>query len=60
LADEVHGAAGRMKARIDTAIEAVDRPLDEDAMRRRAAERLADDPLLFNPALLDFREPAAA
>lgn len=60
LADEVHGSADRMKAMIDRAIAAVDQPLDESAMRKRAAERLAGDPMLFSPALLDFREPAAA
>jgi hypothetical protein len=60
LADEVHSAAGRMKAMIDQAIKAVDQPLDEHAMRERAAVRLREDPLLFNPALLDFREPASA
>jgi hypothetical protein len=60
LADEVQSAAGRMRAMIDQAIAAVDQPMDEGAMRERAARRLRDDPLLFNPALLDFRAPASA
>lgn len=60
LADEVHSAADRMKAMIDQAIAAVDQPLDEGAMYERAAERLRNDPLMFNPALIDFREPASA
>ncbi len=60
LADEVEQSAGRMKAMIDRAIAAVDRPVDEDAMRERAAKRLQNDPLLFNPAMLDFTARAAA
>jgi len=56
LADEVEQSAGRMKAMIDTAVAAVDRPMDETAMQRRVASRLKDDQLVFNPALLDFRE----
>jgi hypothetical protein len=59
LADEVHLATGRMKAMIDQAIEVVDQPLDERAMRVRTAGRLRDDPIQFNPALLDFREPTS-
>ncbi len=60
LADEVHSAAGRMRLMIDQTIAAVDQPLDETVMRERAAERLRNDPLLFNPALLNFREPTSA
>jgi len=56
LADEVEQSASRMTAMIDNAIAAVDRPMDEVAMQYRAAERLKDHPLLFNPALIDFRQ----
>ena len=60
LADEVQLSADRMKAMIDRAIATVDQPLEDGAMRKRATERLRDDPLSFNPMLLDFREPATA
>lgn len=59
MADTVHQSADRMRAMIDKAVVAVDQPLDEAAMRARAQLRLRDDPLQFNPALLDFRHLAA-
>lgn len=54
LAGEVERAATRMHAMIDTAAAAVDRPLDEAAMRDRAAARLAQAPVVLDPSILDF------
>jgi hypothetical protein len=54
LAEEVGQASGRMSAMIDRAVAAVDVPLDETAMRRVVAERLKRDPVILDPARLDF------
>lgn len=54
LADEVELAGGRMSAMIDRAVAAVDVPLDEPAIRRDVDARLARDPVLIDPARLDF------
>ena len=58
LAAEVTASAARMQAMIDSACAAVDRPLDEAAMRARVAARLAAHPVLIDPSILDF-SPAA-
>ncbi len=60
LAGEVRHAAGRMATMIDHAVTAVDRPFDEEAMRRTVAARLATDPVLLDPARLDFGGGTAA
>lgn len=52
---EVENAAKRMKTMIAEACDRVDRPIDEAAMRDRAAARLAADPIEIDPAILDFR-----
>jgi hypothetical protein len=58
LAAEVERSAGRMTAMIDRAICAVERPIDEPAMRERAVKRLRDDPVVFDVSRLDFRAGA--
>ena len=60
LAGEVEASATRMSAMIDHAVAAVDRPFDDAATRRAAADRLAADPVWLDPARLDFGEPAHA
>jgi hypothetical protein len=61
LAGEVQESAARIHAMIDGASVAIDRPIDEEAMRMRAAARLADDSVVINSALLDFStSPVAA
>lgn len=54
LAGEVEQSAGRIHAMIDRAVACIDRPVDEAELRARAAERLAADPIGFDPSLLDF------
>lgn len=54
LADEVEQSGGRMSAMIEHAVATVDVPLDETAMRRAVADRLARDPVVIDTARLDF------
>lgn len=54
LADQVEQAGGRMSRMIERAVAAVDAPLDEAAMRQEVAARLAYEPVLVDPARLDF------
>ena len=54
LAAEVEASTGRMKAMIDNACVAIDRPFDEAAMRARVTARLAMNPVMIDPSILDF------
>ena len=54
LAGEVNQAAARMSRLIDHAVAAVDRPFDDAAIAATAAARLAADPVIIDPAFLDF------
>lgn len=60
LAAEVDAASRRMTAMIDRAVTAVDRPFDDDGVRRTVAARLAAAPVDLDPARLDFGRGAAA
>ena len=60
LAFEVEQSADRMHAMIARAATCIDRPMDEDGMRAQAAEKLRHDPVLVDPALLDFGAEAAS
>ena len=60
LAGEVEASSARMATMIDRAVAAVDRPLDDGALRRAAAGRLACDPVFLDPARLDFGGTVAA
>ena len=60
LAGEVTASGARMSAMIDHTVVAVNRPLDDATMRAAAADRLVADPVLLDPAQLDFSEPAHA
>jgi hypothetical protein len=60
LAGEVEQSAARISGMIDRAVAIIDRPFDDDEMRRTAAARLADDPVLLDAAKLDFHEPVFA
>lgn len=54
LAVEVERSADRMHTMIDHAAACIDRPIDEQGMRAQAETRLRQDPVMINPALLDF------
>ena len=60
VAVQVAESAARMRVMIDDACALVDRPLDEDGMRARAAARLAAHPVVFDASILDFCGGATA
>lgn len=60
LAGEVEQAADRMSRMIDHAVTAVERPFDEPSTRAVVERRLAVEPVIIDPAFLDFgADPAA-